>query len=58
MTADHGAPPVPPTGDLDATLETVEARLEGLEDLSVDLQVRTLAAVEADLRTSLETARS
>jgi len=51
-------PPVPPTGDLDATLETVEARLEGLEDLSVDLQVRTLAAVEADLRTSLETARS
>jgi len=35
----------------------VDARLEGLEDLPVDLQIRTLAGIEADLRTALDATR-
>lgn len=50
--------PVPEASALTSQLQTVDARLEGVEELPLDLQVRTLAAVEADLRAALETARS
>ncbi|WP_312348487.1 hypothetical protein [Actinomyces sp.] len=54
-----GAPlPVPDSSGLASRLQAVDARLEGFEELPLDLQVRTLAAVEADLRSALETARS
>ncbi|WP_154671898.1 hypothetical protein [Actinomyces provencensis] len=54
-----GAPlPVPDSSALASQLQAVDARLEGFEELPLDLQVRTLAAVEADLRSALETARS
>jgi len=54
-----GAPlPHPDNSGLASRLQAVDARLAGIEDLSLDLQVRTLAAVEADLRSALETARS
>lgn len=54
-----GAPlPVPDSSGLASRLQAVDTRLEGFEELPLDLQVRTLAAVEADLRSALETARS
>lgn len=54
-----GAPlPVPEPPAPTSQLQTVETRLEGIEELPLDLQVRTLAAVEVDLRSALETARS
>lgn len=54
-----GSDPAPTAPDpLASTLQTVERRLDTLDDLSLDLRVRTLAAVEAELRSALETARS
>lgn len=38
----------------DPEVPDVRARLEGLDDLSPDLQIRTLAGVEADLRAALD----
>lgn len=35
----------------------VGARLDGVEDLPVDLQIRTLAGLEEDLRAALDEAR-
>ncbi len=47
------------TPDPRATFEArdVDARLQGLEDLSVDVQIRTLSGIEADLRTALDATR-
>lgn len=50
--------PVPEPPGPASRLQAVESRLAGIEELPLDLQVRTLAAVEADLRSALETARS
>lgn len=51
--------PTPPgrPSPLELTPEDVSARLDGLEDLPLDLQVRTLAGVEADLRAALDASR-
>lgn len=51
--------PAPTGGASEGTPSTEDtyARTQGLEDLPLDLQVRTLAALEADLRASLDALR-
>ncbi len=52
--------PVPGTGSVsgDIVVHDVRARLDGLEDLTPDLQIRTLEGIDADLRAVLEAARN
>ncbi|MDN5963549.1 MAG: hypothetical protein L0H81_03265 [Actinomyces sp.] len=51
-------PAAPSAGGVSELLDAAERNLEGIEGLPLDLQVRALCAVEADLRSALEGTRS